>query len=398
MNSSNQSDMAPMHRVTHNLSRGPRAVYENARAALRHRSGSLWVFGGASGKSYSDNSRELFETVARLHPEVDLCWVMNQGAADRELAASIGQVATRDTPAAHRLTAEADVIVFSHGAQDVPGMLWNRSAVRVRLGHGLTAFKRNRGRMPLSRRRMVAAVDLAPVASTMEQNFKLEWGFRREQLPITGLPRWDRVLRERERLPSIRRRRVLLAPTWRSWHKAQDLQISGRLGPWLTLLTSRGLQRLAWAFDAELVLYLHQNMRSEVLQRLQSPGHFSILDRDADVEHVLAAADLVVTDYSSIGWDALYAGVPTILYHYDRSELERNVGSHLDLDKPLFGPTTRTARETLVGIEEALAGERGAAWIDLEKEWRQRAFAYVDQGNAERVLGEITTLLAHRAR
>jgi hypothetical protein len=221
----------------------------------------LWVSGGASGRSYSDNASVVHKHVSETRPDVDARWVIDADSPDASRVQGPGHTVERGSLAAHRLARSADVILFSHGVHDVPGLLWNNDAIRVRVGHGVTAFGRTRGRMPRSTARMTRAVDLAPVASEMEQDHKVQWGFPREKLPITGLPRWDEMVACRRDRSSPERSQVLYAPTSRPWHSASDARPDGALQPIFEFLSSPTLRRALEAGEFDLSVYFHQITR-----------------------------------------------------------------------------------------------------------------------------------------
>ena len=350
----------------------------------------LWVFGGASGRSYSDNCRITHERVLKTRSDVEPVWVIDRDSADVAEVAQAGRYAFRGSLHAHRLARSAAVIVFSHGVQDVPGMMWSGGALRVRLGHGLTAFGKTRGRTSRSVRRMTDAVDLAPVASVMEQDHKAEWGFPRSKLPITGLPRWDAMLAERAVVGARERPLVLYAPTSRPWHTAADASPHGALRPIHDLLTSPRLQTLLADGAFDLAVYFHQITRFRFGTFDWLPPGVEIIQEEAVLPRLIAAASLVMSDYSSILWDALYLDTPVVFFQFDRDEHVRLRGSYLDLDARLFGPNADTPSEALDALEAAVGdGFKLACWQEDRQGWQDSAFAFRDDQNAARVVAAI---------
>jgi hypothetical protein len=374
-------------------------AFRSPKAALAHLlpavddDRALWVFGGSSGRSYSDNASVVHRYVNSARPDVTGLWVIDADSPDVPSVAGTERPLDRNSLHAHRVARSADVILFSHGVHDVPGMLWSNEAIRVRLGHGLTAFGRTRGRMPRSTQRMTRAVDLAPVASTMEQDHKVQWGFPREKLPITGLPRWDEMLTKRRARGTVVRPHVLYAPTSRPWHSSSDAQPDGALRPIFDFLTSARLRRALEAGDFALSVYFHQITRYRFGTFDWVPPGVTLVTEEASLPGIIASTDLVISDYSSILWDALYIDVPTIFYQFDRAEHERNRGSYIDLGQRLFGPIAQTPREMLDALAEAsVDGFRLERWSTDRDAWQERAFAFRDANNAARVTEAIDAL------
>jgi CDP-glycerol glycerophosphotransferase len=385
-------------RLTRPLTRGVRSTAARVLPAPSSDRGA-WVFGGASGRSYSDNSSVLHRHVLLTRPETATLWAIDGDSPDRAVVEQLGGCIERRSLAAHRLALAADVIVFSHGVHDVPGMMFADGAVRVRLGHGLTAFGRTRGRMPRSTQRMTQAVDLAPVASRMEQDHKVDWGFPREKLPITGLPRWDDMVAHRGAGPTRQRPLVLYAPTSRPWHTDVDATPRGALKPIHELLHSPRLAAMLAAGVFDLGIYFHQITRYRFGPFEWLPPGVEVITEERRLPEFIATSSLVVSDYSSILWDALYVDVPVILFQFDRAEHERLRGSYLDLRQRLFGPNVDTADATLDALEMAVAdGFQLEGWADDRERWQERAFAYRDADNCARVVERIASLTSGRSR
>ena len=104
----------------------------------------LWVLGGSAGREYCDNSSASHWFLLRERPDIDAVWVIDRRSVDVDTVAAVGPWVDYGSVDAYRLTASADVLAFSHGVHDLPGLLHNRDATIARLGHGLTAFKKTR--------------------------------------------------------------------------------------------------------------------------------------------------------------------------------------------------------------------------------------------------------------
>ena len=359
----------------------------------------LWLFGGASGRSYSDNSRITHQQVLRSRKDVMPFWVIDEDSSDLPTVAAAGPYVIRGSAWAHQLARSAQVIVFSHGVQDVPGMMWNHDAVRVRLGHGLTAFGKTKGKTPRSIKRMTKAIALAPVASVMEQDHKVAWGFPREKLPITGLPRWDAMLVEQAAVPPRERPLVFYAPTSRPWHTAKDASPTRALKPIYDLLSSPRLRSMLDAGYFELAVYFHQITRYRFGTFDWLPAGVRLVEQEAVLPSLIASASMVISDYSSILWDALYLDTPVMFFQFDRSEHESNRGSYIDLQSRLFGPNVATSEQVLDEIDLAIDdGFQMLDWKDDREAWQQRAFAFRDANNAQRVIMAVDEQLSARPR
>jgi hypothetical protein len=354
----------------------------------------VWVFGAVSGREYCDNSQALFEHVRAERPDVRAVWQIDGDSPDVERLPTGAEWVDRTSFAAHRITQAAEVIVFSHGTRDIAGLYANRRAVVVRLGHGLTAFGITRGATPFSVRRMTRRVSLAPVASEFERAHKRQWGFAADQLPITGLARWD-GLRARRAATEVRDT-VLFAPTWRAWLTADDFEASDYWGHVRSVLGDEAIRAKLRQAGLRLAVFGHPAIRSMLADRVHDLP-VDVIDHGADLQGALARSALFLTDWSSIAFDALALRVPTLFFHFDLDRYSRERGSYVDLRQRLFGPTAHD----LEGVRTQLAAFADAglafpAFADDVERWSATAFAFEDQQNCARVRAAIEDLITSR--
>lgn len=113
---------------------------------------------------------------------------------------------------------------------------------------------------------------------------------------------------------------VLYAPTWRQSHK------SGKKWQWEKSLP---IQELANRTDT-LVL-----VRSHHITIMDVPDQSNLIDVSAcpHVEDLIAVADVLVTDYSSIAFDYSSTGKPVIHYISDEKDYQHERGLYPDWPK-----------------------------------------------------------------
>lgn len=346
----------------------------------------LWVVGGSSGQSYADNSAALHRHAVEAGS--DVVWLLDRDSDDWGRASAVGEVVDRRSLAAARLVRSSSVAVFSHGIHDVPGVL-DCDAVVVRLGHGLTAFKK--GSPPTDRRviRTVGRVDLAPVASEFEQANKQEWGFSAGQLPITGLARFDPLKRladadpHRDALvwcPTVRERALVGASERRTVER--DF---GRV--WELLV------ELARDSELEPMLFLHPGIRH--LGSAIARGNPTNVVAPSELPAALVRARLMVSDYSSVAWDSLYVDTPVVFYRPDVNLQRQARDSHVDLNLDMFGPIAHDLESLRAAIALELSDPE--CWSSQRADWAERAFAFRDDRNCERVMAEVRHELEARS-
>jgi CDP-glycerol glycerophosphotransferase (TagB/SpsB family) len=116
------------------------------------------------------------------------------------------------------------------------------------------------------------------------------------------------------------------------------------------------------------------------------------LHGDADVQRLIARAAVLVTDYSSMAFDAAYIQRPVVYFQFDVDEFLG--GAHVARDGYFehelhgFGPVTRSVDEAVAAVEQALAaptGQPDARYLAR----MQAAFPHRDGRCCERVVAAI---------
>ena len=144
------------------------------------------------------------------------------------------------------------------------------------------------------------------------------------------------------------RRLVLFAPTWRGGVSKRELDREALVAD-LTAMASR---------DDVLVVYRAHRLSEKLLAGVDLP--VSVVPKDIDTNELLAAVDVLVTDYSSILFDFLPQKRPIVLYMHDIEEYRAERGLYLD-PAEVPGLACYERAELASAIGRALAGEGVAA-------------------------------------
>lgn len=187
-----------------------------------------------------------------------------------------------------------------------------------------------------------------------------------------GYPRNDRLVAytsaERKKLraelgvDSDSTRVVLYAPTWRPNLRNVD-------GSWSAVDL----------FDCDVpddCLLLYRGHTNTRFVDQDSKSRRKDVSTYPDVNDLLIAADVLVTDYSSIMFDFSITGKPILLLTPDIEKYAQDPGFYFDLKKSAPGPLFATAREVVHALE-SLSESRSHSY----KEWQQK-FTSEEDGNA----------------
>src|SRR5699024_6482356 len=109
----------------------------------------------------------------------------------------------------------------------------------------------------------------------------------------------------------------------------------------------------------EIVLMPHPNLEP-YLPGLELPPHVRVATyAQADVQEMIADAALMITDYSSVAFDAAIARRPLAYFQFDRAEFlgGGHIGrpGYFDYRSHGYGPVAATADE-IIDFAESLAG------------------------------------------
>lgn len=186
---------------------------------------------------------------------------------------------------------------------------------------------------------------------------------------LTGLPRFDRILEEGNRCPADKRDLILIAPTWRQWLSSADQFNGGRHSvsdefrtsefatKWTALLNSAELRELAERTGLTVALLMHPNFQETGQLDTQShvvPLHFE----GQNIQELFARSRVLVTDYSSMFFNAAYIERPVVYFQFDRDRM--NAGWHLgrhgyfDYERDGYGPVTLTVDDAADAVVKAV--------------------------------------------
>lgn len=192
----------------------------------------------------------------------------------------------------------------------------------------------------------------------------------------TGYPRVDLILRSDRN--AIRRalsvgedeRLILYVPTWRGQnHKFVVDNTEKYVG--FSADIAQGLPT-----GYKLLVKLHHfqvRQLSPDMVSCAAPQNF-------DVNELLCAADILITDYSSVFFDFLCTRRPILFFTYDREEYLAERGTYFPMDE-LPGPLCATTEELLFHIRNA--GDTLSQYQTQHEKFIQK-FSYLDDGNASK--------------
>ena len=383
-------------------------------ALLWRREPRLWIFGAWHGRQYADNACHLYRHVRDNERALRGVWLAHDADVVRQVREEGGEAAMAYSLKGILLSLRAGRVLVTHSAEDVNSHA-SLGAELVNLTHG-TPLKRM-GRDARSRRigHLTAWFDcylkrLLPgkrrasrvlVASAVgRERMASAYGLDPARVIALGYPRWNafrtdaRALLSRHGIETRSHAGILLyAPTVRMQGQgALDLAQGGELAalqPWLErerlLLLIRGHASLCMRGLEEL-------MRGRCCIREVPVVQFP------DVNALLPAVDMLITDYSSVMYDYACLERPIVLMAPDlETYLDQDVGIYGNYADDAPGPViTRWSRLPVAWAElqAGLHAGRLKAFVDrhaalYDTEVCSRIVACLDERDA-RLASEAT--------
>ena len=321
---------------------------------------NLILFGSMNGKRYGDNSRHLFEWVLKNKPNINAVWVTNSNEIKIMLE-------NRNLPVVKSLSVKG-FLTFSRAAlacytnsflditfdyRAVPSSL---KLIALRHGRGIKGvrFARQNHKIPepekiqrLKESKLILKSIACSEFQADIQEMCLLIG--REKHKVTGYPRNDWVLKNADKrdtiwssnfennVPSFS---ILYAPTWRHGREPT------KFFPFSDFDKTEFIELLE-SIDGVLLLRPHVN--DLAYHELREFLDFLCKDNDRirfcthneviDVNTILPAIDLLVTDWCSIEHDYILLNRPILYIPYDYHDFKKNNGFLYDYYDNLSGPT-----------------------------------------------------------
>jgi CDP-glycerol glycerophosphotransferase len=354
----------------------------------------LAVYAAYWYRGYACNPRAIYEAARELTPEIHGVWVVRKDAVE-SLPAGVDHVVAGSMRSL-RVLARAKYLVnnvnFPHAVSK------RRGSVHVQTLHGtpLKAMGMDQERYPVGAQDMnftrlrehCARWDFTLSANPFSSEVWQRVYPGRYELLETGYPRDDRFFRASpEEITDIRtglgiapgQTAVLYAPTHREY----------LAGPQPLLEPSR----LATALGPEYVLLLRAHYYdvdgTDAAVESEGDGMARVLDVSAHpvVEDLCLAADVLVTDYSSIMFDYAHLDRPIVVYAPDWETYRRTRGVTFDLMEQPPGVGTRTEDRLIEVLRSDEAGAGPAAKVRAE--FRRRFCGFDDGHAAERVVRRV---------
>ena len=281
---------------------------------------------------------------------------------------------------------DAEVAIFTHHSSYIfPVVIRHIDPLhfskvkRFFVQHGVTALKNSMKAYHKSK----THYDAINVCSQLEQRIVTEaCGYDLSEVKITGFPRHDNLLRTVKNAKADERR-IIVFPTWRSGMdrmKLAEAEKTRFVSEWRLALS----QMRSSGFHVTLIIHPIINHHASLFV-----NYADLLADASNFQKELACCSCLVTDYSSVCFDAIYVGKPVFFFVFDELEYGFSSQALIDVDTQLPG-NRHVDVEMLV---EDLNASRQLGW-PVRNENAKLFFSNIDELNTDRCVHAIKSLVS----
>ncbi|SES88632.1 CDP-glycerol glycerophosphotransferase [Oceanobacillus limi] len=349
---------------------------------LLNKNKNVWLVGERVYKA-QDTGLAFFKYLRTQHPDKNVYYVIDKNSPEKKNVEKYGNVLDFKSKQHILNTIIAKKIISSHHPDYIYPIRTNIfkskiKADKIFLQHGVMGTKNmvaNYGKNAPD-----FDVDFFLVSSEFEKDIIInDFDYHPDNVFVTGLSRFDTLFANDVPL----KKQVLIIPTWRDWIVTDEAFIESEYyDRYKELINSERFHKLATEHGFEILFCLHPNMQK--FSRYFENDFVKVISQgEVDVQHLLKESALMITDYSSVGFDFSFLYKPVIYYQFDRERFIGKRPSHLDLDQDLPGEIGFEQEEILDLVQKYATNE-----FAMKEEYRKRAdkfIAHRDRNSSERI-------------
>ncbi|AXJ00515.1 CDP-glycerol glycerophosphotransferase, TagB/SpsB family [Cyclonatronum proteinivorum] len=354
------------------------------------------------GDGYRGNTRIIFEAL-QDHPEIEAVWLTRNPDLCATLQQKFGhsKAALQHSWRGLRELGEARALFLTHGTSDFAFLKLPRHAAIIQTYHGLPTkrgeyMRPGTDKPPGAVHRKVLEYRFQPIthflssSETVSEVFSKRFGLPAGRFRETGFPMYESLVKrsgdeksavlQMLGIPETPHEKpakiVLYAPTYRRRTRTRWLPFEA--------LNTEKLSDFLEHENAWLCFRPHPNDFNPPKKLLEcSPRILLSGQRVVEQTEVLvAASDVIVTDYSSVYLEGLLRDIPPLFIPYDRDSYER--GMPLPYDEFTPGPHIHSMDDFLSALSEALSG--GAKYREARERVRNMFFRHQGDDATARVI------------
>ena len=294
----------------------------------------LWLIGERRDQA-EDNAFRFFKYVRENYPDEKIYYIIDKSSIQYQNVYSLGNVIEADSIKhkiylmhATKLISAYDFFKFllpSDNDFKSYNMKYMKST-RIFLQHGVSLNKAN------YYNKYINKYDYILASTNKELNmFIKEYNYDEDKIIKIGLPRYDML---KDLSKDNVRKKILFMPTWRSELVSlseEEFKNTDYYNSINDLINDNELNRFIEENNLEFIVYLHYEMQIFNKCFEVDRKNISFKSRnDSIVQQLLMEANLLITDYSSVGVDFAYLDKPVIFYQFSKHNFHYDINREED--------------------------------------------------------------------
>ena len=182
------------------------------------------------------------------------------------------------------------------------------------------------------------------------------FGYKKEQLLLTGFPRWDSLDNS-----ILENNTILIMPTWRNW-LGRDFNSSNSVDTikdttfyncWNGLLNDQRFIDYIETNNIKVYFYPHIHMQKYLNEFEIKSNNIELVSANTDIQTMLKKCTLMITDYSSVAFDFGYMNKSVIYYQFDYDEYREKQlqEGYYKYETDGFGPVCKSLDDVLSNLK-----------------------------------------------
>ncbi len=392
-----------------------RRVLIHIRSFFIKKEENIWIFGAIQGNKYQDNAKYLFEYINE-HTDIIAIWLTRNPQVIDDLKSKGLPAFNMFSKVAIDYAQRAQIAIITHRGSnqnaDLPFYAFSNKTKVIQLWHGIPLkkigyddkifsfsaneksfeykykeFKKNL-LYPYNRHLHTPDMILS-LSEDTQKIFSSAFRIPENKIVVTGYPRNDAILKNKENTNQSDKKKMIYMPTFR-----------GEIGASFDLFLDYGfdvdeMDLFLEKNSAQFYIKLHPfNKPSEaLLQEIESSKNIIFFQGD-DIYRDLAEFDLLITDYSSIYFDYLLLDRPIIFAPFDQETyLKKDRELYFDYDEVTPGPKAMDWSEVIKEIDKTLSNPQ--LFSEEREKITNQFHTYRDAKSSERTFNAIKNLISH---
>lgn len=311
-----------------------------------NQSNYVWLFGENEARTCNNNSYYFWNHVVLKKDNIEKYFILEKNKQNQEKVKNMPKekqnyIVWKNTMQHYLLYQKADMFWVSLSYKDISPskVLWKKIDPKVLkpiiyLQHGTIAMKRLGYTGKSYNNNMFRFMIYNP---KILKQYEEENDFKNYQLYYAAFhPRYKELLIRNEAYQKVKQQKqILWFLTWREY-LGDNKQTQKLINNIKYIVNNSKFNQFLQENDYQFKICLHQFFDKEILKTISSKKRENIqfvYSKDTDVMDELVKSDVLITDYSSVGFDFTFLNKPVILYQPDLESYIENRSFYCSMEE-----------------------------------------------------------------